>query len=276
MLRQRVATGAIAGGLVIAAVFLLPPGAMAALAGAVALAGAWEWSRLAGVRSAPARGAYLALLAVAGGALWLADDPLAAGVVLVAAVAWWGGVAAWLLRGGGPRPVTAGIRWGWLAIGGVLLLSLVIGIALLAGSTAGHRGVLLYAICLVWAADIGAYFIGRTFGRHRLAPAVSAGKTWEGLGGGLAAVLLYALAGAWLLGVSGAALAGWLLLSVLAGLLSVAGDLLESVLKREAGVKDSGRMLPGHGGLLDRIDSLVAAIPVLALGLTALPSPGMP
>lgn len=276
MLRQRVVTGVIAGGLVLTVVLLLPPDAIAGLAGAVALAGAWEWSRLAGVRSALARGAYLALLAAAGVALWLVDEPLAAQVVLIAAIAWWGGVAAWFLRGGGPRPAAAGVRWGWLAVGGLLLVSLALGVELLAGSTIARRGILLYAICLVWAADIGAYFAGRAFGRHPLAPAVSAAKTWEGFGGGLAAVLLYALAGAWLLGVSGTALAGWLLLSLLAGALSVAGDLCESVLKREAGVKDSGSVLPGHGGMLDRIDSLVAAIPVLALGLTALSPPGVP
>lgn len=276
MLRQRAATGAVAGALVVAGVLLLPPGAIVALTGAVALAGAWEWSRLAGVRSALARGAYLALLAVVGGALVLADDPLAASVVLIAAVAWWGGIAVWFLRGGGPRPAPAGIRWGWLVVGALLLVSLATGVALLAGATLAQRGVLLYAVCLVWAADIGAYFVGRAFGRHKLAPTVSAGKTWEGFGGGLAAVLLYALAGAWLLGVSGVALGGWLLLSVLAGAVSVAGDLCESMLKREAGVKDSGSVLPGHGGLLDRIDSLVAALPVLALGLTSLPPTGVP
>lgn len=126
---------------------------------------------------------------------------------------------------------------------------------------------LLFMFTLVWVVDIGAYFSGRRFGRHKLAAAISPGKTWEGVYGGIAAtlvwmLLVYALVDGWQLG-----LAHYLLIGLATVSVSIVGDLFESVLKREAGVKDSGKMLPGHGGVLDRIDSVIAAAPVFATGL---------
>ncbi len=126
---------------------------------------------------------------------------------------------------------------------------------------------LLYLLSLVWVADIGAYFGGRRFGRNKLAPAISPGKTREGVIGGLAAnlvwmLVVYQLSLGW-----GLDLLPFLLLGLATSLFSVAGDLFESVLKREAGVKDSGKLLPGHGGVLDRIDSVIAATPIFITGL---------
>ncbi len=128
-------------------------------------------------------------------------------------------------------------------------------------------GMLLYLFSLVWIADIGAYFSGRKFGKHKLAPTISPGKTWEGLIGGLLANLvwifgIYQLSSGWGLG-----LLQFLLISLATSLFSVVGDLFESVLKREAGVKDSGKLLPGHGGVLDRVDSVIAAAPVFVAGI---------
>ena len=117
-------------------------------------------------------------------------------------------------------------------------------------------------LVIVWAADAGAWFTGRRFGRTRLAPRVSPGKTWEGVAGGVAAAAAAGAAAAWWLGRSWAEI---LPAAVLASGASVVGDLFESVLKRRAGVKDSGRLLPGHGGILDRIDGLTAAAPVYAV-----------
>ena len=126
---------------------------------------------------------------------------------------------------------------------------------------------LLFMFTLVWMADIGAYFSGRRFGKHRLAPVISPKKTWEGVYGGVAAtlvwmLLVYTLAGGWQHG-----LPSFLLIGLATVVVSIVGDLFESVLKREAGVKDSGKLLPGHGGVLDRVDSVIAAAPVFTSGL---------
>ena len=126
---------------------------------------------------------------------------------------------------------------------------------------------LLYLFSLVWIADIGAYFSGRKFGKHKLAPSISPGKTWEGLIGGLLTNLV------WVIGVYqfgsdwGLGFLPFLLIGLATSLISVVGDLFESILKREAGVKDSGKLLPGHGGILDRVDSVIAAAPVFVAGL---------
>ena len=143
----------------------------------------------------------------------------------------------------------------WICLHGVVYLHVVYG-----------GEMLLYMFSLVWIADIGAYFSGRRFGKHKLAPAISPGKTWEGLCGGLVANLfwilgVYQLSSGWGLG-----LVEFFTISVATSLISVVGDLFISVLKREAGVKDSGKLLPGHGGVLDRIDSLIAASPVFVAG----------
>jgi len=276
MLERRIATAVIAGAFVVAGIFLLPPAGVATAAAVVALAAAWEWARLAACVDLPARLGYLVLLTVVGGLIW----HLGAAAVLAwlgAAVVAWLGVAAWMLGGGGPRDARASTRWQWLAVGLGLLPPLALALALLADRPdEASRGLMLYVVGLVWVADIGAFFAGRRWGRHALAPRVSAGKTREGLIGGVLAVLVYALVGAWLFAVPGWAWAGWFGVAVVAALLSVVGDLFESVLKREAGVKDSGALLPGHGGLLDRIDSLIAATPAMVVGLAMLGRGALP
>ncbi|MDC1286312.1 phosphatidate cytidylyltransferase [Gammaproteobacteria bacterium] len=144
----------------------------------------------------------------------------------------------------------------WICVHGLVYLHAIYG-----------GEMLLYLLSLVWVADIGAYFSGRRFGRNKLAPAISPGKTREGVIGGVVAnflwmLLVYQLSGGW-----GIALLPFLLIGFATSLISVAGDLFESVLKREAGVKDSGKLLPGHGGVLDRVDSLIAAAPIYVSGV---------
>ena len=134
---------------------------------------------------------------------------------------------------------------------------------------------LLYGLMLIWAADIGAYFSGKRFGRNKLAPLISPGKTREGLLGAIVAACLFSLVAAFYFGLDVIAALSLLLLAVVLTLVSVAGDLYESVLKREYGVKDSGRILPGHGGILDRIDSVLAAMPVFMVGWTLLLQPAV-
>ena len=157
-----------------------------------------------------------------------------------------------------PRVLMLGIGLDllWICVHGLVYLHDVYG-----------GGMLLYLFSLVWIADIGAYFSGRKFGKHKLAPAISPGKTWEGLIGGLLAnlawiIVVYQLSSGWGLGLS-----QFLLISLATSLISVVGDLFESILKREAGVKDSGKLLPGHGGMLDRVDSVIAAAPIFVAGI---------
>jgi len=126
---------------------------------------------------------------------------------------------------------------------------------------------LLLIVFLVAAADSGAYFAGKKFGKNKVAVNLSPGKTWEGVLGGVIAAFVLTIIGGALLGVSGSQFGGLLFLAVICALVSVVGDLFISLLKREAGVKDSGQILPGHGGVLDRVDGLIAALPIFALGL---------
>lgn len=182
------------------------------------------------------------------------------------------GILLWLLIAGGfifyrhrdQRPpiqqlilLTLGLASIWICAHGAVYLHFAYG-----------GIVLLYMLTLVWLADIGAYFSGRMFGKTKMAPSISPGKTWEGVIGGIAANLLwmsliFGLSGDWL--ETGLPL--YLLIGVATILLSIVGDLFVSILKREAGVKDSGKLLPGHGGILDRIDSVIAATPVFVSGL---------
>ena len=236
-------------------VLALPAAAFQAGLLLVVAAGAWEWSRLSGI--APA----WACAAAAAGSLGLVLLSGAAGLGGLAwvGVAWWLAALAAIVRFRGPgtvpaRPARALAGW----------LVLVPAGAALAAVHAGPDGpaLAMTLLVVVWAADTGAWFAGRRFGRVRLAPHVSPGKTWEGVAGGVAAASAAGAAAAWWLGRSWAEV---LPAAVLASGASVVGDLYESIAKRRAGVKDSGRLLPGHGGVLDRIDGLTAAAPVYAV-----------
>lgn len=269
MLKQRVLTGLVLAVIVLAAVALLPPGLFAAFIAVVLLLGAREWGRLAGLRSAWAQGAWL--LGVACLMLLLRDVPreLLAGLLLPL-VGWW--VLAFGLILIYPRAATAWARPVPLLLAGLLVLLPGWLTFLFLRGEAQHVPSILLLLFAVAAADIGAYFVGRRFGQRKLAPRVSPNKTWEGfLGGMFACVLLAAALGPWLLPGSGAGL--WLRLCLYAALLgaaSVVGDLFESMLKRQRQVKDSGSLLPGHGGVLDRIDSITAAAPFYALMVLSL------
>lgn len=240
--------------------------------GAAVLIAAHEWAALAGVRRGT--GATAAFVALAAGLIalvvWQRDGALP-WALMVGTVAWWLLMLVWIVRFPTGFDDTHPPRW-LKAGAGLLVVPATIGaVTVLHGSPDGAWR-LLFAFVLVWAADIGAYFTGQAFGKHKLAPTVSPGKTWEGLFGGLAWALVVAwVAGVWLFKLQGAA--AWLpflLLSAAVVLLSIVGDLGESLIKRQAGVKDSGTLLPGHGGMLDRIDSLLAALPAMALGLKGL------
>jgi len=224
--------------------------------GVVWTAGAWEWGRLAGW---PRVGVWIytlagVLLALASGGLF---DQAGAQQIAWIVTSWWAVAFGAVLLYPWRIPIAFVAGAGLLA----LLPSWFLLVYLHLAGPAGPNAVLILLV-IVWAADVGAYFVGRTFGRVKLAPAVSPGKTWEGVVGGLAAATGAASIAAVLLGQS---VASWVAVGLATALMSIVGDLTVSMFKRRAGKKDSSRLLPGHGGVLDRIDSLTAAVPVYFL-----------
>ncbi|MBD8900114.1 phosphatidate cytidylyltransferase [Rhodanobacter sp. DHG33] len=269
MLRQRVFTALLLAPLAIAIILLLPTAWFALVIAVVFLGALEEWTHLAGVQKPAMRMAWLVLAAVLFTLLWLLRDG-ASTLLLGLGVAWWLVACLWLRHfafGAAPTPENRALK---LAAGAFVVFPAWMASLVLHGREShGHWWVLL-ALVIVWAADIGAYFSGRSFGKRKLAPQISPGKTWAGAYGAMVAGVLVALAGGWLLDVRGMALFGLGVLATLTVAISIVGDLLESLMKRHAGIKDSGSIFPGHGGLLDRLDSVFAALPVFALGLRLL------
>jgi phosphatidate cytidylyltransferase len=276
VLATRVVTAAVLVAAVLAALFLLPPYAWGFAVLAVVTAGAHEWGRLIGLPVAKLSLFVVATLVV-GAALLAAAPPVPGSgwpqpVVAVAcglATLFWValGTPAVLLNW---QPQS---KWvGALAAVVVLIGAFVAVVELQARSP----WLVLAAMAIVWIADTAAFFAGRKYGRHKLAPLISPGKSWEGAWGGIAAVVVYALllvplasrAGV-RASVDGVSIAIWIGFAIALAALSIVGDLHESLLKRRAGVKDSGTLLPGHGGILDRTDALLAAMPPVALATLA-------
>lgn len=265
MLRQRIITAVGLLAALLAVLFLLPRAVWPWLALAVVALAAWEWGRLAGLGVAGAAGycgfiVASAVALMAAGALGGGAD---AAPLLILALGFWLVVAPlWLARRWSLRGLLLGGTVGWIVLVPAWLAAARLG---------AEPAVLLAVMALVWIADSAAYFAGRRFGRRKLAPAVSPGKTWEGVYGALAATSVYGVAAVCLVGVAGDAGRGRIMCAVigLAGAAvltaaSIVGDLLESLLKRQAGAKDSGSVLPGHGGVLDRIDAMLPVLPLFA------------
>jgi phosphatidate cytidylyltransferase len=270
MLKQRVITALVLIAILLPALFASMAWPFAVLSLLAIAAGGWEWGRLNGAGGASlAVGAVVAI--ICGVALWAGWSEAPPRLV------WWIAFGVWVLGGafvlrGGPKAWPTVPIWLRLVLGVVLLCT-----AWLALATAKTIGVnfILSVFCLVWAADIAAYFGGKAFGRHKLAPSISPGKSWEGVWSGMLGALALAAFWLWLdanlrvdslslysrlharLGLAGAAL-----LVVVLAATSVIGDLFESLVKRAAGAKDSSGLLPGHGGVLDRIDALLPVFPV--------------
>lgn len=274
MLKQRVITALVLAAIFLAALFGLPAGYFSFFVGAVLLIGAWEWANLSGFPAIWQRFVYsfllLILLVVA--ALYLGFEGEASPQLnnsairdlLVVGCGWW--ALALLLVQSYP---SSSVLWGHkvlrLVMGVMVLIPTWVALVYVRQQINGAWLVLLLML-IVAVADSGGYFAGRRFGKHKLAPAVSPGKTWEGFAGGFVANCLLALILSQMLDVS---LLLMLVLIVPTSLISVLGDLLESMVKRHAGAKDSGSILPGHGGILDRVDGITAGAPVFALALLA-------
>lgn len=262
-LRKRISTALVLAAILISIVLFLPPVATLALLTVLVLAGAWEWSAFLRLPGAVYRSVYVAFLAVMMPVAWqMSGTAEGRQIVLIAAIGWWLIALAWISFA--PHRVGS-----WSAgLAGVLsLVPAWLALVRLRFDLPHGAEWMLFALLLVFAADIGAFFAGRRFGRLKLAPEVSPGKTWEGVLGGAAAGALIAVAGSEWFGVP---LRSFLPLCLAAVAFSIVGDLTESLLKRFAGLKDSGTLFPGHGGVMDRIDSVTGAAPVLLFGLTVL------
>lgn len=272
MLRTRVITALVLLILFLAALFWLPPGAWSLFAGVLVVPAAWEWGRLIKLERA-ASGLYVILVTAVCASLYDWTDATAplsqhgaqTAAYLVASLFWLAAVPLWLRRSWLPRSR-------WLAALTGLVVLVPMWLALVELRNLGPA-LLLLLMSVAWISDTAAYFAGRRFGRRKLAPSISPGKTWEGVAGAVLAVSAYAAlwSYAWpqhfphslkstSFGAFGMLLFLWLLTAI-----GIYGDLFESALKRHAGVKDSGVLLPGHGGVLDRIDALTAVLPVAAL-----------
>jgi phosphatidate cytidylyltransferase len=263
MLRTRIVTAVILACILLAGLFLLPPPWTVLAFGAVFTIGAWEWAAFGALHRAPFRIAYAAGMALLMLIAWRwTEYPVHLVLLLGAASLWWLIALLWLcLVPSRHHPALV------LVCGMPVLVPAFIALARLQVTSQGiARGpqIVLWLVLLVISADIGAYFAGRSLGRRKLAPRVSPGKTWEGALGGLSLVALVAWGGAAHFGFPPFAV---VVFGCAVGIYSVIGDLTESMFKRAAGLKDSGALLPGHGGLLDRIDSVTAAAPLYALGL---------
>ncbi|WP_375055470.1 phosphatidate cytidylyltransferase [Zobellella sp. DQSA1] len=273
MLKLRIITALCLVPLVLAAIFLLPLPFFALFATGVFLLAGREWGRFIDTQKANVVMVSLALVLIGLMAMVPIEQIWAAGLHGGIALVLYGGAAWWLvslaLVLAYPRSAAFWRDHLWLKALFALFSLIPFFWALLVLRSYQYEQnpyfgawLLLFVMSLVWAADTGAYFVGKAFGRHKLCPRVSPGKTIEGMLGGVAAASVLALVVTRAMALPLAESLVLLLASVVAVFASVLGDLVESMFKREAGMKDSGQILPGHGGIMDRIDSLTAALPV--------------
>lgn len=267
MLKQRIITASILAIAVVSSLFLLPSLWFAGLFGIPLLLAAWEWAGLCGYRKNEQRYIYVLVVLSVGIVLMLLtlQNPMTTKYVLIVACAWWIMALVGLLGGKSDSPlfVSPTVK---LISGALLLVAVLLSVYYLHKFDDNSPAALFFLFMLVWLADSGAYIAGKLWGKTKLAPSVSPGKTIEGLFGGIVAVSLFSLlVGYFYVHLSSRALLLLLLTAVVATLFSVLGDLVESKYKRIAGIKDSGQILPGHGGILDRIDGFAAAAPVFTL-----------
>ncbi|HET7556898.1 MAG TPA: phosphatidate cytidylyltransferase [Rhodanobacteraceae bacterium] len=271
MLKQRVLTALVLAPLIVALVFLTNTPVFAVLLAVIFLAGLWEWTRMSGMRNRPLRACLLVGYAIVMALLWPVVRSQWWWLPALIGVAWWLLAFMWLRNisfGASPTRAHTALK---LFAGLLVVVPAWCAVVALHGAhvtCAPPRAAwwVIFFATIVVAADVGAYFAGSRLGKHKLAPAISPGKTWEGVYGALACSAIIGLAGGWIAHAPAGLLVGVIALALVTVLFSIVGDLFESLIKRHAGVKDSGTLFPGHGGLFDRMDSIVAALPVFVLG----------
>ena len=269
-LKQRIITAVILGGGTVWATLALPAAGFGALVLSVLLLGAWEWGEIVGLSHPRGRAVYcLAVVALVALGWYIVQRPSWLWVCTLGAVFFWCYVVFWLYRyAANPGSRNSGL--GWKASGLAVILMAWVAVVGLRSAPALGAPYVLFLMVLIWVADSGAYFAGRRWGRYKLAPNISPGKTREGVYGAFGAALMLSLVAAAVLGLEVKQWLWFVLISMVTVAFSIVGDLFESMMKRQYGFKDSGSLLPGHGGILDRIDSLVAAAPVFFLGMWGL------
>lgn len=269
MLKQRIITAIILALVFLGVIFSLDATGFAAVVALVVMIAGWEWANMAGFKAQWQRFGYGLLVGLILVSCGYYSQFIQAGVValeptrtiLLVACTWWAVALLWV-QGYPASAVLWGHRLLKALMGLLVLVPTWLALVFLRGEPQGQWLILL-VVLVVASADIGAYFSGKAFGRRKLAPQVSPGKSWEGFWGGFICCILLALVVGFKVG------GGWMMLAIIApaGLASVLGDLLESMVKRQRGIKDSSQLLPGHGGVLDRVDSITAAAPVFALAV---------
>ncbi|MCP3867492.1 MAG: phosphatidate cytidylyltransferase [Gammaproteobacteria bacterium] len=268
MLVQRVITALILIPLVVLGVLYLPNLVLAVVFGAIVLLAGIEWARLAQIDSIGGRTAFLTSLALClcGLGWWHQLAPEKSWWISAVAALWWIFVLIHLIR---YRPAAENVRKPWIKGFYGLLVLVPAWSSLIVIHGMEHDGpvLVLFLLVLIWVADSGAYFTGSRWGRNKLAPFISPGKSWEGVYGALVGAVVCGLVLVWYRPETGPPLM-LVVFCILIAVISVVGDLFESLLKRQAAIKDSGTILPGHGGVLDRIDSLTAAAPLFLVGLS--------
>ena len=266
MLKQRIITAVIFGSLMILTIFKLPNSFATIIFAGIALIGAWEWSALMGVKTNQKKLLYVVLIGVLMSFVWFfVFEPEQEKFILLIATLWWVGVVFLLIL---YKPAwLQSIRLQKLLVysAPIVLVPAWLALKILHQQS---PAMLMFLFALIWVADISAYFVGKRFGKKKLASELSPGKSLEGVYGALISTVLMAYIGVQIFSMDKKIWIYFIGLCVFITFISVVGDLYESLLKRKAGAKDSGTILPGHGGVLDRIDSLAAAAPGYVLGLS--------
>jgi len=258
MLKRRVLTAVVALAVLAVVLFVVPAIAARIVISLLMLGAAWEWSGFIFSKEDRRRFVYVLFIAALMAVIFFElPDAVLVDLVLKVALGWWLAALAWIFFF--PTPIANPVAW---ICGALVIVPAWLALDLL---YLKKQELLLFALLIVWIADIGAYFAGKGFGKVKLAPQISPGKTWEGVLGGLSAVMILAAMGSKMLEIDIAILLPFCLAVAMS---SIVGDLTVSMFKRNAGVKDSGSLFPGHGGVLDRVDGVAAAAPLFAVTLS--------